>query len=578
MAQRTNSNKNLSVEYGGFEGIDTRAHHSGGVQDALNLRILPDGSLQKRQGYKCIYLAPYGVRAIWSGTIGGKFSCYFLSLNGVYRLNISTGETTLFAVIQTSSGKAQFFYFRDALYLTDNKTIYKILDNAASPITGYVPLFGKDWGTGYPGEINEPLNLLHRHARITYKIEENHSAYLPTLYPVSEIKAVYKNGELLSSDSYSFDTRFNTINIAGLETGDALEADLTFEGEGDAELVSDLLSSPFAYVFGGINNSRLFMWGGESENTIFTSTYVSRESLAEAEKHFPKCGHIYFCEGNQFTVGDGRYSIKALTRHFDRLLILTEGDAWIADSSTCGLEEFPVMNVNSRIGCSSERGAVCIGNDPVSVGRGAIFRWTSDTDELNECNAYSISDEISDLLEPSFFKNAVAYADELRGELWFCDAGGDGIVWIYNVKKKAWSRFSNIHATAFFDADGDVGFVGDSLICVFNDEYRADSKSLGNTASTPIEASLTSGVIDLGTPKAKRLKSMVLFADLDGGSIETRIVSDRGEQINAYLTSDAEHSPYSLRLHTHRMRSFSFTLLADGEERQTLRSLKIEAR
>lgn len=578
MAQRTNSNKNLSVEYGGFEGIDTRTRHSGGVQDALNLRILSDGSLQKRQGYKCIYSSPYGVRAIWSGIIGGEFSCYFLSLNSVYKLDVNTGETSLCATIQTSSGKAQFFYLRDALYLTDTQSIYKILNSSATPIIGYVPLFGKDWGTGYPGEINEPLNLLHRHARITYKIEENHSAYLPTLYPVSEIKAVYKNGELLSSNSYSFDTRFNTINIAGLETGDALEADLTFEGEGDAEVISGLLSSPFAYVFGGINNSRLFMWGGESENTIFTSTYVSRESLAEAEKHFPECGHIYFCEGNQFTVGDGRYSIKALARHYDRLLILTEGDAWIADSSTCGLEEFPVMNVNSRIGCSSECGVVCVGNDPVSVGRGAIFRWTSDTDELNECNAYSISDGISDLLDPSFFKNAVAYADELRGELWFCDTEGDGVVWIYNVKKKAWSRFNNIRATAFFDADGDVGFVGGGVICVFRDEYRSDYKFVGDTTGTQIKASLRSGTIDLATPKAKRLKSMVFFADLDSGSLEARIVSDRREQIDVFLRPKGEHSPYSLRLHSHRMSSFSFTLSADGEERQTLRSLKIEAR
>ena len=577
MAQRTNSNKNLSVEYDGFEGIDTRANHSGGIQDALNLRILSDGSLQKRQGYKCIYSNNYGVRAIWSGIIGGNFSCYFLVLNSVYKLDINTGEANFCAAIVTSVGKAQFFYFRDALYLTDTKRIYKILDSSAEPIVGYVPLFGKDWGTGYPGEINEPLNLLHRHARITYKIGEEFSAYLPTLYPVSEIKAVYKNGELLSNDSYVFDERFNTINISGLEAGDALEVDLTFADD-ENDLGTQLLSSPFAYVFGNINNSRLFMWGGETNNTIFTSTYVSRDSLAEAEKHFPDCGHIYFCADDHFTVGDGRYSVKAVTRHFDRLLILTEGDAWIANSSSNGNEEFPIMNVNSRIGCSSEGGVISIGNDPVSVGRRAIFRWTSDTDELNECNAYSISDGISELLPTSFFKKAVAYADDLRGELWFCDPTGDGTAWVYNVKQKAWSRFNNINAEAFFDADGNVGFIRNSKIFIFRDEYHADYENVADTVGTPIVASLVSGIIDLESHKQKRLKNMVLFADLDGGSLDTQIVTDRGEQINASLFSKGDYSSYEQRLHSHRLNSFSFTLVADGTERQTIHSLKIEAR
>ena len=577
MAQRTNSNKNLSVEYGGFEGIDTKARHSGGIQDALNLRILPDGSLQKRQGYKCIYSNSLGVRAIWSGIIGGSFSCYFLSRNSVYKLDVSTGEATFCAAITTSVGKAQFFYFRDALYLTDTKRIYKVLDDSAEPIVGYVPLFGKDWGTGTPGEINEPLNILHRYARITYKIGESFSSYLPTLNPVSEIRAVYKNGELLSPEAYSFDERFNTINIAGLESGDELEAVVAFVEE-DSTLRSELLSSPFAYVFGGINNSRLFLWGGEIDNTIYTSTYVSRESLAKAEKSFSGCGHIYFCEGNQFTVGDGRYSIKAVTRHFDRLLILTEGDAWIADSSTCGEEEFPIMNVNSRMGCFSEGGVVSIGNDPVSVGRRAVFRWTSDTDELNECNAYSISDEIAELLSPTFFKNAVVYADEGRGELWFCDPTEDGVAWIYNVKRSAWSRFTNIKAEAFFDANGEVGFISEGRICVFKSECYADYENPDDTVGTPISASLVSGFIDFNSPKSKRLRSMILFADLEGGRINARIFSDRDEQIDASVVSSTEHSPYVIRLHSHRMGSLSFRLSADGEERQTIHRLKIEAR
>ena len=260
------------------------------------------------------------------------------------------------------------------------------------------------------------------------------------------------------------------------------------------------------------------------------------------------------------------------------MLILTEGDAWIADSAACGEEEFPVMNVNSRIGCFSEGGVVSIGNDPVSVGRRAIFRWTSETDELNECNAYSISDGISDLLSPSFFKNAAVYADESRGELWFCDPTGDGVAWIYNVKGKGWSRFDNICAEAFFDANGDVGFISDGRICVFSNECYTDCEGVGDTVGTPINASLVSGIIDFSSTKPKKLKELALFADLDGGVLEARIVSDRGEQINATVSPESEHSPYSRRLHSHRLQSLQLELSMDGDARQTVHSLRIEAR
>lgn len=577
MAKQTKSNNALFVEYDCFEGIDTRRRHFGATQDLVNFRILPDGSLQKRQGFKCIYEAMGDIRALWSGVIGGAFTCYFLVGTSVYTLDLSTGTATLLGYIPESDSAAEFFYYGDGLYLTDCNGIYRITDDGISTVIGYVPLFGKDWGTGYAGEINEPLNLLHRLARITYKIEEGHSAYLPTLYPVKQIISLYKNGELLSDDAYLIDTRFNTIDVSDLETGDALEALVEFESD-DGELRASLLSSTCAYVFGGINSSRLFMWGGELENTVFTSTYVSREALAKAEAIYPDCGHIYFRAGNQFTVGDGRYSIRAVTRHFDRLLLLTEGDAWIADSASCDQEEFPIMNVNSRTGCRSLGGVTAIGNDPVSVGDGAIFRWTSDTDELNECNAYSISEEISSLLPSSFFDSAAVFSDRRYGELWLCESDGDGTAWIYNTSRKAWSRFKNIHANAFFDANGSVGFINGSKICVFGEEYYSDYESPSDTSGKFILASLTSGIIDLGTPENKRLKRLICVAGLDGGAASLTLTTDRGEEIYVRLRSEGEHTAYSSRLHSHRHSFFSLLIGTSGAGRQTLQRLRIEAK
>lgn len=576
MAKTKTKKETLKARFDGFDGIDAR-RSVGGVTDALNFRLLPDGSLRKRQGFRCLCSAEAEVRAIWSGVIGGESRCYYLAGSSLSSLDLTSGESTLCASVGSTLGKAQFFYFRDALYLIDGSAIYKIDGTAVSETVGYVPLLGKDWGTGYPGEINEPLNLLNRHARITYKIGASPSAYLPTLYPVSEIVALYKNGELVDKSLYYFDEELTTINIAGLEEGDALEADLTFESESDSQR-SALLSSRGAYVFGGINNSRLFTFGGESKNVIFTSTYVSRESLAMAEAHFAGCGHIYFKSGNQFTVGDGRYTVKGATRHYDRLLVLTEGDAWIADSSACGEEEFPVMNVNSKVGCVSEGGIAVVGNDPVTVGRDGVYRWTSETDELNECNAYRISEAIDGLLSRSFCENALLYADTSRGELWLTSPLADGVVWIYNLKRKAWTRFDNICADLFFDADGEVGFVSGTDICVFDETCYSDLEDVGATVSSPISASLRLGMQDLGSEKQKRLCSLLCVADLDSSSMRAVAVTDKGEELRVELSHSGEHFPYFTRLSSHRFRHLLLSLSTSSVGRQTVHALELEAR
>lgn len=558
-------------------GIDLRTLHGGRVSDLLNFRILPDGSLQKREGFRCICSAPEEVRAVWSGRINGEFRCYYLAGSSLCSLDLGTGESYSCASILSSSGKARFFYLRDALYLIDGIAIYKIVGVAVSEVGGYVPLFGKDWGTGYPGEINEPLNILNRRARITYKIGPNPSAYLPTLHPVREIAALYKNGALISPSLYYFDEELNTINISGLEEGDSVEADLTFDID-DSIQKDALLSSKDAYVFGGINNSRLFTFGGDIKNTVFTSTYVNRESLADAEAHFAGCGHIYFKEGNQFAVGDGRYPIKGVTRHYDRLLILTEGDAWMADSSACGEEEFPVMNVNSRTGCVSEGGVVSVGNDPVSVGRTSIYRWTTDTDELNDCNAYPISEQIDALLSRAFLNGAVIYADPYRKEIWLTDPEGDGVVWIYDLEHKAWTRFDNIYASLFFDADGAIGFVGGRSICVFDDSCYSDIESVGESEGTPISAKLSISSLDLGSPSQKRLLSLLCIADLDGSSARVVLYTDMGEEIRIELSDAGKLFPYERRISSHRFRYADLSLTLSSIGRQTIHSLELEAR
>ena len=576
MAKKTKATASLSLSYEGFDGIGAQKSHDGGIKSLVNLRVCADGSLRKRSGYKAIYRSDKEIRAIWSGYIGGVFECYFLAGRGVYRLDLATGEATIKTSIPESSGKAEFFYFGDYLYLIDGSNMYRLRDSYAISVKGYVPLFGKDWDVGYPGQINEPLNILHRRARITYKVGERVSAYLPTMYPVASVDALYKNGELVDTASYEFDPLFNTINVSGLATGDELEANLTFEeDETQSAARAQLLSSRCACVFGGINSNRLFLWNGSAKNKIFSSLYVDEESRAASEARYAGAGPLYFVAGSSFTVGDGRYNVKAVTRHFDRLLILTDGDAWIASSTTTGLEEFPIMNVNSSVGALSEQAVTLVGNDPVSVGRHAIYRWTSQTDEYNECNAYSISDPISDMLDDSFYKNARVFYHRRRDEIWFSDAGR---VWIYSPKRDAWFSFEGVNALDLFDGDGEVGFSDGHSIYLFDPSLNSDLLSVGAQSGREIVGELSCAPFDFGYAGYKRLLRVTLRADTQNAELALTLSTDRGEVIEESILGQSLHDVITRRIPSHRFKTLEFKLSMSGEAAQTLHSLEIETR
>lgn len=577
MAQKSKSKLRTAV-YQNFKGIDSGACYkrTDSFRSMENFRVLSDGSLKKRDGYRTVLTQSLNIRAIWGGYTGEQFACYVLIESKLYKLDLESAELTLCGSTATSTSHAEFFFLRDTLYLKDLRNFYRVSDGALTPLGGYVPLLGKDWGSGYAGEINEPLNLMHRHARITYRMGDDVSAYLPTLYEVASVEALYKNGALLSSDEYTVDARYNTINVSGLVSGDTLEAHLTFT-DGDAEEKEKLLSFCHCGVFGGIRTNRLFLWG-ENSAQIFNSRYVSREDELLSENAYADSGTLYFVKDDAFIVGEGRYPVRAVRRHYDRLLIFTSGDAWMANESVSGNEEFPTLKINANTGVSSRFGTASAGNDPVTVGRHAIYRWTSETEELNDCNAYRISDPVAELLGDEFFDRAIAHSSAKHGEIWFSDPEGDGSVWVYDHVKKYWTCFTDIYAERFFDADGEVGFISEGRICVFSDELSNDYKSPNLSVRTIIYGRLKSGYHDFGDADIKKLYYLVCRADFDSSTLYISVTSDKSRKTSVELGPKSSYALVKRRLTAQRMTGFYFDLTAGGDGRQRIYSIELEAR
>ena len=133
------SNAYASMEYDGFEGIDTSKTFSGGggIKDLSDFRLRFDGALEKRGGLELFTEFKGTVRAVYqlSGT-----SLLLLVNNTVYMLSLTTGEATPLNNVYTALGTASFFSFKGTVYLLDGYGLFAMVGEQFLPVEGYLPL------------------------------------------------------------------------------------------------------------------------------------------------------------------------------------------------------------------------------------------------------------------------------------------------------------------------------------------------------------------------------------------------------------------------------------------------------
>lgn len=572
------SNKVLDVSFNGFDGVNIPNAHNGkaSITNVTNFRINDNGSLEKRSGFTPIYTDPeYEIKTVWSSNVGGILKTYVVRGPFIYELDLNKKSASYCGSLSTSGSVPYFFHYKDSVYAIDSSNLYKI-DSSVSVVYGYVPLYGKNWGTTRPGEVYQPLNLLHRVARISYVIQASaYTSMLPTKHPVSRIISVYKNGVKLSSDKYYFDVDYNTINIRdGVTPGESYLATVEYDSLSSPAYES-FKSSSYAAVVGEAKSSRIFLWGSNIKNRMFISSQVSDEDLELAEQSVKGCGDIYFSEDNSFSVGDGQSCITAIAQHYDRILLFTDKNVWMT-SALVNDGELPLMSINSTAGCSISSCISMAGNDPITIGKNSILRWTSDTDEHNECNAESISDPINPVLKRSFFQSGMSFYDKYRREILFYDPKDKGWVWIYSINKNRWFMFSSVSANGFFDADQTIGFYDGKTVYVF-EEGKNEDQIYGSSPST-VTAVFESGILDFDSSNSKRLCDIEIKCDPKGNAIKTDILCNTGENVSFTTVASSEHSILKQRLNSSRFKYAILSVTAVGNCGQTIHSIKLTAK
>lgn len=500
MAKLNKSNAYASESADSFCGID-RTGLVGKLceaSDIHNFRILPDGSIEKREGYELIAALGAPISAITPSPYDTA-TVYAVSGEYVYSVSVASGHTECLGRIPVSEDGTDFFTLQGSLYLATGHDIFSIdVCGNALRAEGYVPLLGSHWSAD-GGEIFEPLNLLSRRARISYLLDDE-SYRLYTGLTVQNIDALYVNGE--PTRGGSIDGKYILLPAA-FPAGTQVSVCLTLPSQSDIGESEQLRSCPRAYTCKYGKARDVICFGGSEKQRIFRSRDISADSMTASMIAYPDSMPVYFPAGGYTdTVVSG--GVRAVCGESDCLIVFGEQDAHRVTAQS-------EQRIPQTGGCSVHTAAIYNGT--------CVFAATSQgviSIGLRSGGGELISAPLGDVADDVFLSRAVLVYHHKHSELHISDPlDGEGRQLVYNTARRSWSVFDGIGAQIFFRLSHRIGFAADSGIFIFS-PHRTTDITLGGGENV-ICARYVSRFSALDKPdEPKRLRRMRLACTGNG--------------------------------------------------------------
>jgi hypothetical protein len=90
----------------------------------VNLRVLPDHSIVKRDGFREITDFLDDIRAVLSGSFDGEFAVFAVAGNTLYRYSFAKGTQTVIGNINTQTGPVSIFCYIGKVYVIDGDEMF----------------------------------------------------------------------------------------------------------------------------------------------------------------------------------------------------------------------------------------------------------------------------------------------------------------------------------------------------------------------------------------------------------------------------------------------------------------------
>lgn len=500
-----------------FDGVDCTKNITSTISSAeymRNFRITQAKKLTKRHGFKLLTK----IERAQNLFVNGNYLFYRITRK-LYCIRLSDlSELATYDIPNTNN--VGYFKFGNDVYIVSKSNIFVFRNSSFSPAEPYIPTIAITAPESGGGVVHESLNLLCDKAKISYSPSGSSNEFiLPDI--AQEVVQVTENGQVIDSSAYSFSVSEHKLTFTNTPSGgisDSLVVTFSFS----SSLVDTLLlSNKKFYIYGGEFDTRLFVYG--NGNVIHYSDITSNGA-----------DPLYFPSENFITVGDGTYNVTSLVRHYSSLAVFTSGDAWYITPSSVDYDgyrkaSFPIYPLNGKIGCINN-GGVLVDNYPLTVNKRGVYIWRSTT-VRDERNAVCISDKIAPLLDASFLERARIFDYEAQKEVWLYYSG---IVWIYNYRIDAWYCFDGIDANDMFEYNGQILFIKNSAVYLFDENLYTDNGKAYN-------AVWKSGFANFGKIDRKRLYRIYASLLPEGNSnVTVTLLSNDGQRVT--VGQDGEFS------------------------------------
>lgn len=506
-----------------------------------NLRLLSDGSLQLREGLVPLLQLPEDIRGATVIRRAGVDEGYLVAGNTVYYLTKEDEGygTKAIGSLNSLSGKVSFFYVGGILVLMDGEEMWSVTPAGMEEAQAYIPLYGLNWSESNisSNKVHEKPNLLSKRLRIRYCLTtDTSSVSARALGPVS-CDRVLVNGERIEGYGYSKTT--NAVSLGKkYSTGSIVDIFVTMADD-FAPRRSEICRARRMASVGNPLAERVMLYDTPDDNRVWISRTAPWDNRVFVREQYPGSLMIYLTDEDQYSVGTKDTRVTGVGYHYDRTLIFTSSETWMANGTEGEDGTLHMSVINSTQGCTATGGIEMLGNVPLSISGRRILRWDGNTDERDECNAQVISAPVEPLFPEAFATGGRIHLDSSRGELWCYVPGRVSRILIWQTEVGSWTSFDGFVPDLVFDLSGRVGVCCGKVLYVLDQTAGVDTDEMG--VEHPIGGEYLSAFLDFGQAGAiKHIRHAQVTAQCESGAMTLLLERADGQSQAVDLAGDGE--------------------------------------